>query len=88
MTTKSNCPLTADPQKRADANKQIAAIKNAFPSGIAQPALRALAAAGITSLDDLTRVRAADCQALHGMGPKAFGILQAALHAQGKSFLA
>lgn len=50
------------------------------------PAARALANAGIQTLNDLTRWREADLLALHGMGPKAAGILRAALEAAGLSF--
>jgi hypothetical protein len=57
-----------------------------FPSGVAQPALRALAGAGVTRLDQLTRKTEAELLALHGMGPKALGLLRAALAARGKSF--
>jgi ERCC4-type nuclease len=80
------CPLTTDKQKRETANKQVATIKEAFPPGVAQPALRALASAGYTSLDQLANVREEDLMALHGMGPKAMGILRGALQAKGKSF--
>ena len=41
-----------------------------FPSGLSQPALRALAGAGLTSLQTLTRVSEAELKQLHGMGPK------------------
>jgi hypothetical protein len=60
---------------------------HAFPHGLAQPALRALAAAGYTRLDQLTAVREADLLKLHGMGPKAIRILREALMAKGRSFL-
>jgi hypothetical protein len=57
-----------------------------LPVGIAAPARRALAAAGITRLEDLTYLREEQLLALHGMGPKAIGQLRAALCEQGKSF--
>jgi hypothetical protein len=47
-----------------------------LPAGIGAPAQRALAAAGYTSLEDLTAVREADLAALHGIGPKALGVLR------------
>jgi len=50
------------------------------------PAQRALEGAGITTLKQLTKVTEADVLALHGMGPKAFGILRDALKAKGWSF--
>jgi hypothetical protein len=57
-----------------------------FPAGLAKPALRALHAAGYTSLDQLVTVTEADVRRLHGMGPKAIESLRAALEARGKSF--
>lgn len=53
---------------------------------LAAPAARALAGAGLTSLDKLARVTEAEVAALHGMGPNALGKLKAALKASGKSF--
>jgi len=58
---------------------------SAFPKGIPQPALRALASIGITRLDHVTRFTEAQLLALHGMGPKALGIIKAELRARGKS---
>ena len=57
-----------------------------FPAGLSQPALRALSAAGYTRLDQLTKVKEADLLKLHGMGPKAMGLLRSALKADGQSF--
>lgn len=57
-----------------------------FPDGIAQPARRALAAAGYARLEQLTQVRKSDLLQLHGMGPKAISQLTAALAARGQSF--
>jgi hypothetical protein len=51
---------------------------DAFPPGIGGPALRALAGAGIRSMNDLKGWTDAELSALHGMGPKALGILAAA----------
>ncbi|MDQ3225708.1 MAG: DNA-binding protein [Chloroflexota bacterium] len=51
-----------------------------------KPATRALHAAGYTRLDQLVTVTERELLALHGMGPKAIGILRAALHARGRSF--
>lgn len=57
-----------------------------FPAGIGQPARRALAGAGYTNLGQLAQVREADLLQLHGMGPKAMGLLKAALAARGQTF--
>lgn len=56
-----------------------------FPK-ISQPALRALHGAGHHTLRDLTTVRQADLGQLHGMGPKALGILRDALAERGLGF--
>ena len=61
-------------------------LQRDFPAGLAQPALRALAGAGYTRLDQVARVTEADPLKLHGMGPKAIRLLRAALKSQGKSF--
>jgi hypothetical protein len=58
---------------------------SAWPKGIGRPATRALIAAGYTELRHLAGVPAAQLKRLHGMGPKALGILQEALEAQGLS---
>jgi len=59
--------------------------ESALPKGIAKPALRALASAGISRLDQLTKLTESELLALHGMGPKAIGIIKAALRTQGKT---
>jgi predicted flap endonuclease-1-like 5' DNA nuclease len=46
---------------------------------IGAPATRALASVGITSLAQLAGYPRRDLAALHGMGPKALGILEAHL---------
>jgi effector-binding domain-containing protein len=69
---------------RTELNRPL--IQEGLPAGLAQPALRALAAAGYTRLDQLANVREVDLKALHGMGPKALGILRDALRAKGQSF--
>ena len=61
------------------------AASSPFPKGVARPAQRALASVGVTSLDDLTRLTEAEVARLHGMGPKALGILKQALAEHGKT---
>jgi len=56
-----------------------------FPKTSA-PAERALHAAGYTYLEQLTQISEADLLKLHGMGPKALGILREALAAKGLAF--
>ena len=53
---------------------------------LAAPAQRALNSAGITHLKQLTKVSEAELGQLHGMGPKALGILRETLQAKGWSF--
>ena len=57
-----------------------------LPLGIGKPALRALHDVGICTLDDVAKWQESELAALHGVGPKALGILKAALEAQGLSF--
>ena len=57
-----------------------------LPAGIGRPATKALAAAGITRLAQLTRISEAELSRMHGVGPKAIGIIRDALRQQGKSF--
>ena len=68
------------------ANQTNDEANNGFPSGIGKPALRALNAAGYSDLEQLTKVSEAELLALHGVGPKAVGVLRGALHAKGLSF--
>jgi predicted flap endonuclease-1-like 5' DNA nuclease len=53
---------------------------------IGAPATRALAGAGITRLAQVAERTAAELAALHGVGPKAIGLLERALAEQGLSF--
>jgi predicted Fe-Mo cluster-binding NifX family protein len=59
--------------------------KTDFPK-TSKPAERALIGAGYTRLEHLTKVTEADLLNLHGMGPKALGILKEALETKGLSF--
>lgn len=56
-----------------------------FPK-LAQPALRALAGAGIQRLEQLTDFSEDEIKQLHGMGPKALGQLRQALADKGLAF--
>ena len=53
---------------------------------LAAPAQRALANAGIKSLQQLAKFSEAEIKELHGIGPNAFLQLRAALKAKGLSF--
>ncbi len=59
---------------------------NDLPAGLSQPAQRALAGAGITTLDQLARYREKDIMALHGIGPRALDLLRETMAARGLSF--
>lgn len=82
----SCCPLTAKPRLRLASDEQTASIKDNFPSGLARPALRALFAAGLIKLEQLTQLSEAELSNLHGMGPKAVATLCTALKASGIDF--
>jgi hypothetical protein len=56
----------------------MASSLDALPK-IGAPATRALRAAGYTKLRDLAGVPRVDLASLHGMGPKALGVLEDAL---------
>jgi hypothetical protein len=49
-----------------------------FPK-ISQPALRALHSAGYDHIEQLTGITETELSKLHGMGPKALGLLREAL---------
>lgn len=57
-----------------------------LPARLSAPAQRALAGAGITTLDDLTRYTEKEILNLHGMGPKTMSQLWEALADKGMSF--
>jgi hypothetical protein len=57
-----------------------------LPTGLSQPALRALTGAGYLRLEQLSKVSEAEVKQLHGMGPKGIEQLRRALEARGMSF--
>lgn len=61
-------------------------VASDLPSGLGAPAQRALAAAGISRLDQLTKHSETAIKQLHGIGPNALGKLRSALTAQGMAF--
>ncbi len=56
--------------------------KSDLPDKLAQPARRALTAAGIQRLEQLTKLSEAEVKQLHGIGPNALKQLRQALAAQ------
>ena len=57
-----------------------------FPLNLAQPAQRALANAGITTLQQCAKLGENELAKLHGMGPDALGKIKEAMKAKGISF--
>ncbi|MFC5410202.1 hypothetical protein ACFPMF_12830 [Larkinella bovis] len=57
-----------------------------LPIRLAQPAQRALAAAGITTLDQFTRWTEKEVAQWHGIGPNALKAIRQALAAHGLDF--
>lgn len=57
-----------------------------WPGGLAKPALRALAIAGIGNLKELSRLSENELRQLHGIGPNAVAKLRDALEASGLRF--
>jgi hypothetical protein len=58
-----------------------------LPPGLAQPAVRALQAAGCSQLDDVARLSEAELRQLHGIGPRAIATLCTALAERGLTFV-
>ena len=54
-----------------------------LPSGLSEPARRALAGAGLTTLEGVAALTETELMQLHGMGPKALQTLKRALSAKG-----
>lgn len=77
----STCPVCPD-CSREEMNSKYG---NEFPK-IGAPAFRALAAAGITRLSDLTKYTEKEMLVLHGFGPKALRLLKGVLKEKGLSY--
>lgn len=76
-------PTMSDATQETDPATQAAAMREAFPRGLGAPALRALAAAGLTSLEQVATVTESGLLRMHGMGPKAVRILRDAVRLRG-----
>lgn len=59
-----------------------------WPKSIGRPAASALTEAGYTHLEQLTQISEKDLLKLHGVGPRAVGILRQLLAERGLSFKA
>jgi hypothetical protein len=80
------CDLATNPASRRAATELAASVKDGFPPGISQPALRALASAGYSQLEQLCTISETELGKLHGMGPRAIEVLRMSLKQRGKSF--
>ena len=76
---RQRCELTQNPAKRVAANALTDSIKHDLPAGLSRPALRALAAVGITRTAHFRKITAAELKQLHGMGPKAMELIRQGL---------
>lgn len=70
--------MPAEPKRSAPRERATHPNAAAFPAGMSGPALRALAGAGIRSMAEVARWSRDDLARLHGMGPKALQLLDAA----------
>lgn len=57
-----------------------------LPTGLSKPALRALATAGISKLEQFAKVREEEVSEWHGVGPKAMELIRKALKEKGFTF--
>ncbi len=70
----------------AEADTAEAGEVGDLPASLGRPATRALAGAGITTLDAVAERTREELLALHGVGPRAIRILGEALAEQGRAF--
>ena len=61
-------------------------VSDPFPKGVARPARRALAHAGVQTMRDLERFSRAELMQLHGFGPRAFEALDPEMDRLGLRF--
>ena len=66
--------------------KDVQSSASDLPEKISAPARRALASIGIERLEQLTLLSEAEVLQLHGMGPKAMGLIRQALADKGLEF--
>ena len=67
-------------------NKTTGISMSDLPPGLSNPARRALAAAGITTLAECARISEAELLKLHGLGPKGVRLIGEALAKRGLKF--
>jgi predicted flap endonuclease-1-like 5' DNA nuclease len=71
---------------KAKTNSKAKRPASDLPAGLAAPAQRALARAGVTRLAQLAKMTEAEVKALHGIGPNALAKLRAAMAAKELAF--
>lgn len=71
------------PVRLTDVSAAAAVTDGDLPRSIGRPATSALHGAGIATLAELSTRRPTEIAALHGMGPRAVGLLREALEAAG-----
>ena len=69
-------------------DKQFETGVSDLPTGLASPARRALAAAGVERLEQLAQFSEAEVLTWHGIGPNACNLLRQALAVKSLSFIA
>jgi hypothetical protein len=74
------------PQKSNERHHMSNQQRNDLPKGLAKPAQRALAEAGIRNLEQLSKFSVAEIRQLHGIGPNALIQLRRALAEHGLMF--
>lgn len=57
-----------------------------LPAGLSKPAQRALANAGLSSLEHVSKLSEREFAELHGIGPKAVDLIRRSFAAKGLSF--
>jgi DNA-directed RNA polymerase alpha subunit len=81
-------PNAMEKIRQALAASGLSFAESNFPAGIGNPATQAFIVAGYTHLEQFTKVSEAELLKIHGVGPKAVGIIRQVLAAQGLSFAA
>ena len=76
--------LDMDPQWTGEVAHDLPA--GDLPSSLGRPAIRALAFAGLTRVDQFSDIREADLRRMHGVGPKAVEGIRGLLAARGRTF--